>query len=228
MGKAYDVPQTPPAGLHPPIDPAICQPITEFVDGVPVNPTTGRPMVQPGSTDADPSWTQQLQMPGQPGVAPELVSPVPIAGTVALAQAVDVPRKPMVAPAPGMAVASPNPTTTPGMAQPNEQMVGRGIRETSSPPTTPVLPAIPAAPPVTTGKCITEGCKSKTKDRGMCARCLKDTIEYMKADPNVTWEFLEANGLALPSSSASSGNKFLTGLTAKLNRLHNPCDGKSN
>lgn len=153
----------------------------------------------PGATDK-PAWTEQLQMPNQPGAAPELASPVPpqIQSTVP--------------------VSVPN-----AVAPPITQIKVPGLPVMGVEPQAPkpaVLPAIPAAPPVASGKCITEGCKSKTRDRGMCARCLKDTLLYMDQDPNVTWEFLEANDLALPASGAASGNKFRLGLTSKLAALH--------
>ena len=190
MGKAYDTPQTPPVTAVPAtLTNGEGRPITEFVDGKPIDPSTGRLMQQaptaPGAANS-PAWTSQLQMPGQPGTVPELTSPVPA----------------QVAPAP----ATVNAPITLGSTPPGVAAV--------------VLPAIPAALPAATGKCITEGCNCKVKDHGMCARCLKDTIEYMKSDPNVTWGFLEANGLALPASSTTSGNKFRAGLAAKLTALH--------
>ena len=228
MGKSYATPQ---GQVEMSID---GQPVTEFVDGIPVDPstgipvdkTTGRPAVNPG-TVTQPGWVSQLQMPGKPGIAPELVSPVPA---------------PIVEPHAG-ALTNPTPLTVvlPNQISLEAQINTRGVRvvdaltptsplqeavlavaETSGPPTSslPAMPVIPS-PPAEPGKCITEGCKSKTKDRGMCAKCLKDTLEYMTKDPKITWEFLEANGLALPSSSARSRNKFLAGLTAKLAVLHN-------
>ena len=196
-----------------PCDPATGKPITEFVDGAPVDPATGIPMrnplspaVAPGAPGAgdQPSWTEQLQMPGQPGSAPELTSPVPSPLTVALpSQAAGTPGA-QIAPAASAVVApvAPSAIVAPAITQP------------------PVLPAIPATPSAGTRTCVTEGCKSKVKDHGMCARCLKDTIEYMKSDPNVTWEFLEANGLARPVSGSTSGGKFRAGLMSKLEALH--------
>ncbi len=204
MGQAYDIPQAPHGLPQSPVDPATGKPIQEFVDGVPVSPTTGRPMVRPGAPDK-PVWIEQLVQ-GQPGISPALVSPVPVTGTPAMAQAVQQ-----------------GPATST-----HAQAVSRkAALEVSGPPMAPLpaMPVAPAPPAEASGKCITEGCKSKTKDRGMCARCLKDTMEYMKKDPKITWEFLEANGLALPSSSTRSGNKFLAGLTAKLAKLHSALDG---
>ncbi len=198
MGQAYNIPQA-PHGLPPAVPgtgPATGKPIKEFVDGVPVDPSTGRPMQ---NVTQEQDWTKRLQMPGQPDSAPELTSPV--AGVVTQ---IKVPGLPVMGVETG-----PLPLAIVNAAN----------------PTLPAMPVALALPAEASGKCITEGCKSKTKDRGMCAKCLKDTLEYMKKDPNITWEFLEANGLAFPSSSARSGNKFLAGLTAKLAKLHATPDG---
>ncbi len=209
MGKAYDVPQT--NGQQVPATmPAAGAPITEFVDGVPVDPATGRPMQKvvaapPGQTGPQPAWTEHLKMPTV------MQSPVPPAALAVEPPPVDA--------LPQVVQRAPDGSVT------QIKVPGLPVMGVETGP----LPAVPAAPPVATGKCITEGCKNKTKDRGMCAKCLKDTITYMAKDQSVTWEFLEANGLALPTSSASSGNKFLAGLTAKLKALHSiptPPSGK--
>ncbi len=206
MGQAYDIPQA-PHGLPPAVPgagPAAGKPIKEFVDGVPVDPTTGRPMAQPPVATDKPVWTEQLQMPEQTGSGPALVSPVP---------AQTAPRTISHTSHELLAIKREGVDTS--------AITGEPIYESLL----PAMPVAPALPAEASGKCITEGCKSKTKDRGMCAKCLKDTMEYMKKDPKITWEFLEANGLALPSSSARSGNKFLAGLTAKLAKLHATPDG---
>ncbi len=174
--------------------------IKEFVDGVPVDRTTGRPIVQPPGATDQPAWVDQLKMPGQAGSAPEIASPVPSVGG-------DVP---------GPSPAERPPRTTP-VPPPEISNIPLAPVVLTAPVTLPAVPSPLAQAPK---KCITEGCNCKPKDRGMCVRCLKDTLAYMEKDPKVTWEFLEQHGLALPSRSASSGSKFCISLAAKLTALH--------
>ncbi len=219
-----------PAGEY--IDPTTGRPPQQFVDGIPIDPATGRQIVKPPGATNQPAWTAQLQMPQHPGATPGLVSSVPPPVTS------PVPQQPDGA-VPASSIASAHADAAQVVQQAPDGSVTQikvpglpvmGAESVPSVPTETSLPAMPVvlAPPATaSGKCITEGCKSKPKDRGMCARCLKDTLEYMAKDKAVTWEFLEANGLALPSSSARSGNKFLKGLTAKLAVLHNVAGTKA-
>lgn len=189
-------PNQQPPPFAPSQQPIAGKPITEFVDGVPVDPNTGRPMQVAPVAPGGPAWTEQLKMPSQ-----------------------HIP--PQVAPAPSMQVVPANPATCPGVsiAPPPAPDVGAPI----APPVLP-LPAIPAPPPAASIKCITEGCNCKPKDRGMCVRCLADTKAYMAKDLNVTWLFLEENGLALPASDSTSGSKFRAGLAAKIAALHAEAD----
>ena len=210
-----------PAGEY--IDPATGRPPQQFVDGIPIDPATGRQIVKPPGATNQPAWTAQLQMPQHPGATPGLVSSVPPPVTSPVPQQSDgaVPASSIAsahADAAQVVQQAPDGSVT-QIKVPGLPVMGAETGSLS----TGLLPAMPASavkPAAASDKCITEGCKSKPKDRGMCARCLKDTLEYMAKDKAVTWEFLEANGLALPSSSARSGNKFLKGLTAKLAKLH--------
>lgn len=227
-------------GIRSPVDPAAGKPIKEFVDGIPIDPATGYQMqspppaamaepigataVPPGSSGKDPSWTQQLKMPEQSGAAPELTSPVPeVSGpcTGPLMATPDEARA--VAASPDERI--PVPTLDAVGQPPSEPVVIPANPDDGATDSPTVLPAIPMTKPAASGKCITEGCNCKVKDHGMCARCLKDTLAYMAEDKDVTWKFLEANGLALRTSSVSSGSKFRAGLEAKLTALHATPDG---
>ena len=192
--------------------------MSQRVCGTPQAPPTrlpgvaNQPVAPPGDTN-QPAWTSQLQMPGQSTTAPEIASPVP------RLPAVDAP--PMIAPAPGMKVAPPKSVPPPRELTTTAAVLDEQVEQPTVPFVRPeTLPAVPGQPVTASKKCITEGCNCKPKDRGMCARCLKDTLAYMEKDPKITWEFLEANGLALPASGSGAGGKFLAGLTAKLRILH--------
>lgn len=87
----------------------------------------------------------------------------------------------------------------------------------------PVLEdAVPVNPPAQSEKvvCVTNGCKSKQKLRGLCARCHKSASAWIDdrerfPSKDAGWLWLEQNGHSLPSGNVP-GDKFLHAINTTL------------
>jgi hypothetical protein len=62
---------------------------------------------------------------------------------------------------------------------------------------------------------MTPGCDKTSKCRGLCSTCYSSAIYHIKQG-HITWEKLEASGLAQPATVRLGGNLFTAAMDAKL------------